>query len=56
MLSNKCGIDLPAAALRKIGMNAVKYPAARARGSDKKYTEYAEPTGANSTRQVNNNN
>mmetsp|Transcript_3527 Transcript_3527/g.9407 ORF Transcript_3527/g.9407 Transcript_3527/m.9407 type:complete len:200 (+) Transcript_3527:26-625(+) len=39
-LSDKCGIDLPAAATRKIQRNAAKYPAALVRGSSKKYNEY----------------
>ena len=39
-LADKCDIDLPAVAQRKIGRNATKYPAALARGSAKKYTEY----------------
>jgi len=32
-------IDLQEAVIRKIGVNAVKYPSDRARGSDKKYNE-----------------
>lgn len=40
-LADKCAIDLPAAAQRKISRNGVKYPAALARGSAKKYTELA---------------
>ena len=39
-LSDKCGIDLPAAAARKIARNAAKYPAALVKGSAKKYNEY----------------
>lgn len=38
-LSDQLGIDLLAAARRKIKINAKKYPAERARGSHKKYTE-----------------
>ncbi|KAH3743391.1 dCTP pyrophosphatase 1 [Pelomyxa schiedti] len=39
-LADKCGIDLPAAAERKIRLNGIKYPADEVRGSRKKYTEY----------------
>ena len=39
-LSDKLGIDLPDAALRKLEKNAVKYPAEQVRGSAKKYSEY----------------
>lgn len=38
-LSDQLDIDLLAAASRKIKINARKYPAERARGSAKKYTE-----------------
>lgn len=38
-LSDQLGIDLTDAARRKIKINAGKYPADRARGSHKKYTE-----------------
>ena len=38
-LSDKLGIDLIAAANRKIAMNAEKYPVDKARGTAKKYTE-----------------
>jgi dCTP diphosphatase len=36
-LADKLGIDLAAAADRKIGLNAVKYPVADFRGSSRKY-------------------
>jgi len=39
-LADKCGVDLPAAAERKIQRNAAKYPAALVKGSAKKYNEY----------------
>jgi len=39
-LSDKCHIDLPAAVLKKISMNAEKYPVSKVHGSNKKYTEY----------------
>lgn len=38
-LSDKLGIDLIAAANKKIETNARKYPADKARGTSKKYTE-----------------
>jgi dCTP diphosphatase len=38
-LSDQLGIDPIAAANRKLVANAVKYPADKARGSSKKYTE-----------------
>ena len=38
-LSDQLGIDLPDAARRKLKINAGKYPAERARGTHKKYTE-----------------
>ena len=40
-LADKLEIDLGAAALRKIGLNAVKYPAAAFRGSPRKYDDPA---------------
>ena len=39
-LADKLEVDLLDAAARKIEKNALKYPAARVRGSMKKYTEY----------------
>jgi dCTP diphosphatase len=39
-LSDKLGVNLPEAALRKLEKNAVKYPVERVRGSSKKYSEY----------------
>ena len=39
-LSERCHIDLPTAAQRKIGLNCKKYPKDAAYGSSKKYTEY----------------
>ena len=41
-LADKCGIDLPAAALRKQEKNALKYPSDRAYGSSAKYTAYQD--------------
>ena len=39
-LAEKCHVDLPQAAMEKIGLNAKKYPAHKVHGSSKKYTEY----------------
>lgn len=39
-LADKLNIDLFAAAQRKIGINAEKYPVEKVKGSAKKYTEY----------------
>jgi dCTP diphosphatase len=38
-LADRLGVDLEAAARRKIQINRQKYPAEKARGSHKKYTE-----------------
>jgi NTP pyrophosphatase (non-canonical NTP hydrolase) len=38
-LADKLNIDLVTAAAAKINVNALKYPAQKARGSNKKYTE-----------------
>ncbi|MFU8822048.1 MAG: nucleotide pyrophosphohydrolase [Gammaproteobacteria bacterium] len=38
-LADKLGVDLVAAAHRKIDLNAGKYPAEKARGNARKYTE-----------------
>ena len=40
-LADKLEIDLAAAAVRKIGLNAVKYPIERFRGSSRKYDDPA---------------
>jgi hypothetical protein len=46
-LADRCGVDLPAAALAKMKKNAAKYPADRARGRSDKYTAYVDgATGA----------
>ena len=39
-LADQLGVDLMAAAERKLKINEAKYPADRVRGSSKKYTEY----------------
>ncbi|NNM61460.1 MAG: nucleotide pyrophosphohydrolase [Steroidobacteraceae bacterium] len=38
-LADKLGVDLIDAALRKLEVNALKYPVALARGNSKKYTD-----------------
>jgi len=45
-LADKCNIDLPNAAVRKIQLNAVKYPAKYVQGSAKKYTEYSSSSSS----------
>jgi NTP pyrophosphatase (non-canonical NTP hydrolase) len=39
MICERAGIDLVAAASRKIDLNAARYPVEKARGNAKKYTE-----------------
>jgi dCTP diphosphatase len=39
-LSDMCGIDLGQAALRKMGLNAIKYPVDQCKGSSNKHTQY----------------
>lgn len=39
-LADKSGVDLHAAALEKMTLNAVKYPARQVRGDARKYDEY----------------
>ena len=41
-LAEKCHIDLPSAAVRKIALNHKKYPASKVYGSSKKYNEYKD--------------
>lgn len=43
MLSDKLNVDIEDAVVQKIAKNEVKYPAARVRGSAKKYHEYSDP-------------
>jgi NTP pyrophosphatase (non-canonical NTP hydrolase) len=38
-LADKLGVDLGVAALRKIELNALKYPADQFRGSSRKYDD-----------------
>ena len=39
-IAEVCGIDLIEAANKKIDLNALKYPAEKAKGSNAKYTKY----------------
>jgi dCTP diphosphatase len=39
-LADKTGVDLHAATLEKMALNAAKYPADQVRGDARKYTEY----------------
>jgi dCTP diphosphatase len=39
-LSDMCGVDLGKAALRKMEINARKYPVGQCKGSSKKHTHY----------------
>ncbi|KAK8807079.1 hypothetical protein WA158_003838 [Blastocystis sp. Blastoise] len=41
-LADKCGIDLPIEVMKKIELNAKKYPVERVKGCNKKYNEYEE--------------
>ncbi|KAF0893578.1 hypothetical protein E2562_027304 [Oryza meyeriana var. granulata] len=43
-LSDMCGVDLGKAALRKMELNARKYPVGQCRGSSKKHTHYSTTT------------
>ncbi len=47
-LAEKLQLDLVVAVDKKLALNAKKYPADKARGSSKKYTEYKQGTGASS--------
>lgn len=46
-LSDVCGIDLGKAALRKMELNAIKYPVALCRGSSKKHTQINGESNSN---------
>jgi NTP pyrophosphatase (non-canonical NTP hydrolase) len=41
-LADKVGVDLPTAIERKMAKNAVKYPVEKAKGSNKKYSEFTD--------------
>ena len=51
-LSDLCGVDLPAAAQRKMRKNAAKYPASLSRGRSDNYTAYAEAVAVKRRRHV----
>ncbi|XP_060180434.1 uncharacterized protein LOC132610162 [Lycium barbarum] len=48
-LSDICGIDLGNAALRKLALNAIKYPISLSKGSSKKLTLLSKNTTTTST-------
>ncbi|KAL8162901.1 hypothetical protein V2J09_014390 [Rumex salicifolius] len=48
-LSDICGIDLSKAALRKLGLNAIKYPVHLSKGSSKKHSPYTATTTTTTT-------
>ncbi|XP_059294611.1 uncharacterized protein LOC132047582 [Lycium ferocissimum] len=48
-LSDVCGIDLGNAALRKLELNAIKYPVSLSKGSSKKHTVLNKTTTTTST-------
>lgn len=39
-LADRCQVDLPAAVLRKVELNRLKYPASKVYGKSDKYTAY----------------
>lgn len=41
-LADKVGVDLPTAIQRKMAKNAIKYPVEKAKGSNKKYSEFTD--------------
>ncbi|EHA8587631.1 dCTP pyrophosphatase 1 [Cocos nucifera] len=51
-LADICGVDLGKAALRKVELNALKYPVHQCKGSSKKHTHYSN---SNSNTNSNNN-
>ncbi|KAJ4955457.1 hypothetical protein NE237_012240 [Protea cynaroides] len=53
-LSDICGVDLGKAALRKVELNAIKYPVGLCKGSSKKYTHITTTTTTDSEVQSNN--
>lgn len=44
-LADKCQVNLPAVALKKLDKNKQKYPVSRVFGSSRKYTEYVNDQG-----------
>jgi dCTP diphosphatase len=47
-LADKVGVDLEEAIQRKMAKNAVKYPVEKAKGSNKKYSEFGAENGPES--------
>jgi dCTP diphosphatase len=45
-LSDRCGVDLSAAAVAKLAKNAAKYPAGQSKGRSDKYTAYSGSASA----------
>ncbi|THG02882.1 hypothetical protein TEA_014930 [Camellia sinensis var. sinensis] len=48
-LSDICGVDLGQAALRKLQLNAIKYPAKLCKGSSKKHTQVNNNNNSNNS-------
>lgn len=46
-LADICGVDLGKAALRKVELNALKYPVHQCKGSSKKHTHYSNSNSNN---------
>ena len=46
-LADRCHVDLPAAVLSKLVLNAKKYPASKVYGSSQKYTAYSDSSQSN---------
>ncbi|KAF8689590.1 hypothetical protein HU200_041766 [Digitaria exilis] len=55
-LSDMCGVDLGKAALRKMEINARKYPVDQCKGSSKKHTHYDSTNSASTNDNVNTSN
>ena len=52
-LSGMCGVDLGKAALRKMEINACKYPVGQCKGSSKKHTHYGSTNSVSAKDNVN---
>jgi len=52
-LSDMCGVDLGKAALRKMEINACKYPVGQCKGSSKKHTHYGSTNSVSANDNVN---
>ncbi|CAK9139737.1 unnamed protein product [Ilex paraguariensis] len=55
-LSDICGVDLSKAALRKLEINAIKYPVKLCKGSSKKHTQITTSDGIDTTTTTTNSN